>query len=201
MRSVKFIGWFLAVGALLGHGTLSAQELPPQDGVGHGGFGGPVVKFTELDNTFAVLVGGRGGWIINESFVLGGGGYGLVNQQSFENVPSASGNPGRLTMGYGGLEFEYVHRPAETVHLSLAVLLGGGALMWDPQGQVGSGNRQHDTFFVSEPALNVLFNVTRHFRAGLGVSYRFMQGVELVGLSDRDVSGLTGVVTLKFGRF
>jgi hypothetical protein len=44
--------------------------------VEHGGFGGPVVKFTQIKDEFGVLVGGRGGWIINHSFVLGAGGYG-----------------------------------------------------------------------------------------------------------------------------
>ena len=34
------------------------------------------MTFTTLNGENAVLVGGRGGWIINHSFVLGGAGYG-----------------------------------------------------------------------------------------------------------------------------
>ena len=51
----------------------NAQTLMGSD-IRHGGFGGPVVKFTEIDGQFGVLVGGRGGWIINDSFVIGAGG-------------------------------------------------------------------------------------------------------------------------------
>lgn len=45
-----------------------------------GGFGGPVVKYTSIYNQKALMVGGRGGWIINHSFVIGGGGYGVVTE-------------------------------------------------------------------------------------------------------------------------
>ena len=41
---------------------------------------GPAIRFTQIDGDFGVLVGGRGEWIINHRFVLGGGGYGLTNQ-------------------------------------------------------------------------------------------------------------------------
>ncbi|NIN69246.1 MAG: hypothetical protein GTO63_32105, partial [Anaerolineae bacterium] len=59
-------------------GVAQEPETLIEGDVRHGGFGGPVVKFTEVNNEFGVLVGGRGGWIINDSFVLGAGGYGLV---------------------------------------------------------------------------------------------------------------------------
>ena len=32
---------------------------------------GPAIRFTQIDGDFGVLVGGRGGWIINHRFVLG----------------------------------------------------------------------------------------------------------------------------------
>ncbi|NIN69245.1 MAG: hypothetical protein GTO63_32100, partial [Anaerolineae bacterium] len=62
-------------------------------------------------------------------------------------------------------------------------------------------NWDEDAFFITEPALNVLLNVTRHFRIGFGASYRLVQDVELSDLQNEDISGLAGVVTLKFGGF
>jgi hypothetical protein len=44
-----------------------------------GGFGGPVIKLTRINDQGALMVGGRGGWIINHCLALGGGGYGIVN--------------------------------------------------------------------------------------------------------------------------
>ena len=36
-----------------------------------------------------------------------------------------------------------------------------------------------DAFFITEPSLNLLLNVTRHLRVGFGASYRFVGDVEL----------------------
>jgi hypothetical protein len=199
VRTLESIAWLLAAGALLGHGAVSAQETLMQGGLRHGGFGAPVVKFTEIDDRFGVLVGGRGGWIINGSFVVGAGGYGLVNLDNFKHVTNTSGDRGRLAMGYGGLELTYVLRPDELVHVSLGALIGAGGVVWNPRGP--SGSQADDAFFITEPELAVVLNVTRFFRAGLGVSYRFARDVELFDLRDGDVSGLAGVVTLKFGSF
>jgi len=199
MRTFNSIGWLLAVGTFFGHGALGAQETLMEGDLRHGGFGAPVVKFTQVDDRFGVLVGGRGGWIINGSFVVGGGGYGLANLDNFEHVTNASGDRGRLSMGYGGLELTYVLRPDELVHLSLGVLIGAGGVVWNPLGQ--SGKQEDDPFFITEPELDVVLNVTTFMRAGFGVSYRFVRGVELLDLRDGDVSGLGGVVALQFGSF
>ena len=179
----------------MGSGALTAQETE----VRHGGFGAPVVKFTEIDNRFGVLVGGRGGWIINGSWVIGGGGYGLANLENFDDLVNGAGDPGGLEMGYGGLEVGYVHRPDERVHVSLGLLIGAGGLVWDPDGP--SGSRVDDAFFVAEPELGVVLNATSFFRPALGVSYRLTRGAELFDLGDAEVSGFAAVVSLKFGGF
>lgn len=48
--------------------------------VEHGGYGALVVRFTSVNGELGVLVGGRGGCIVNHSFSLGGAGYGLANK-------------------------------------------------------------------------------------------------------------------------
>ena len=165
----------------------------------HGGFGAPVVKLTEIDSRFGVLVGGRGGWIINGSVVIGGGGYGLANVANFEHRMNGAGDPGGLEMAYGGLELGYVHRPDELVHVSVGLLIGAGGVVWNPDGP--SGNQADDAFFVAEPELDVVLNATRFLRVALGVSYRLTRGVELFELRNAELSGLAGLVVLKFGSF
>ena len=77
MRRVGIAFWLLAFLPI----GLSAQADQTLTGpyIESGGFGAPVVKMTSMMDEFAVLLGGRGGWILNRTFVLGGGGYGLVN--------------------------------------------------------------------------------------------------------------------------
>jgi len=97
-------------------------------GIESGGFGGPVVKLTQVNGEFGVLVGGRGGWIINHVFVLGGGGYGLVNDAWVRGlVPEP-----RLQFGYGGLELEGIVASNSLVHITVAGLVGGGAVKSNP---------------------------------------------------------------------
>ncbi|MBS4000680.1 MAG: hypothetical protein KGZ71_09375, partial [Desulfobulbaceae bacterium] len=56
-----------------GHETLFGG-----DSVTWGGFGAPEFKFSEVNGDFALYIGGRGGVIINNSFIIGLAGYGVV---------------------------------------------------------------------------------------------------------------------------
>ena len=172
--------------------------------VSHGGFGGPVVKLTQIKNDFSVLVGGRGGWIINHSIVLGGGGYGLVNDNIDERIIPPDTTL-FLTMGYGGFEFEYIITPHRLLHASFGTLIGGGGLDYSYRSpdRYYNNHRQwyDDAFFVFEPGANAEMNVTSFFRFVLGASYRLVAGVETSGLDDSDLSGPSANITLKFGKF
>ena len=164
----------------------------------HGGFGGPVVKFTEINEDFALLVGGRGGWIVDHTFIIGGGGYGLSNEFKIE--------PDHLNwgMGYGGLELEYVYRSHELVHFSVQTLIGAGGVAYQDHGDWYDEDWNGDGFFVAEPGVNVLLNVIENFRIGLGASYRYIDGInedETDFTSDSDLSGPSAVLTFKFGIF
>lgn len=162
--------------------------------VDHGGFGGMSLKFTEFDDQFALLIGGKGGWIVNHSIVLGGAGYGLVT-----NVDAPSSRY-YLNVGYGGGIMEFVVASDRLFHLSAGVLIGGGAITyrdWDYE----IIRHTEDAFFVLEPGADLVLNVAPGFRIGLGVSYRFMHDVDLFGLTDDSMSGPSASLTLKFGHF
>ena len=172
----------------------------------HGGFGGPVLKYTRINDQDALMVGGRGGWILNHALVLGGGGYGVVND--IDAPPDALPfEPGPLDIefGYGGFEMEYVIRPNDLVHFSFYTLFGGGANNFVKDvGNVTDSNEQAgetDFVLVIEPAVSAEMNVTTWFRLNLGVSYRLVTGVEQDQLDDSDFSGASAALTFKFGTF
>ena len=168
----------------------------------HGGFGGPIVRFTQINGHLGVLTGGRGGWIIDHRFVLGGGGYGLANGIEAEGLaPPFQETVGGtvpavpdLEMGYGGGMLEYIIASDALVHFSVELLVGAG-------GATTADNWKEDAFFVAEPGANLMLNVTDFFRFGAGASYRYVEGLHFGDIGDDDLSGVTAVLTFKFGKF
>ena len=182
---------------LAGFTVAPAQEQTlAGDGYHNGGFGGPVLKVTAFKGETGILVGGRGGWIINHTLILGGGGYGLVNRIP-ASTPGPAGEP-YVDFGYGGVELEYVHQWDKLMHLSVGLLIGGGGVgyRWE-EGSSG----QSRGFFTMEPWVNGNLNVTHFFRISVGVSYRWVTGSDSPAASDADLSGVAGILLLRFGSF
>jgi hypothetical protein len=183
-RSLIF-SLFVAV-IMISAGLLYADQQTLLQGViqESGWYGGPVLKVGGINNSPAVFVGYRGGWVINRTLSLGGGGYGLVSDLYF------SGN--KLKMGYGGLELEYKINPDALVHFTIHSLLGFGGLELMGVGQ--------ESFFTFEPGAGIELNVAQFFKVNAGVSYRLVSGAnQVAGISDANLSGLTGELALMFG--
>lgn len=196
MRIRHVLITFLILSAL---GAARGEEtLLPSGELRSGGFGGPVIKFGPVNDQAAVLVGGRGGWLINSVFSIGGGGYGVANRVTTDHPDSL-----RMDMGYGGFIMEAVFLPNRLVHGTFSVLIGGGSVNMHESMHRGDGFDREDaeTFFVLEPEVNLELNVVRFFRFCPGIGYRWMAGDTRFLDSDWDISGFTGNLTFKFGRF
>lgn len=198
----KLIVAFIAI--LFAVVTLQAEDQMLFGGkITHGGFGAPVAKYTKIKDQNAILVGARGGWIVNHALILGLGGYGLVN----ENIDKKLISPGHsryLTMGYGGFEIEYIILPHQLFHPTMGVMVGGGTINYIDKYYYDEDevdDDDFDGFFVFEPSAGVELNVIPLFRADFGVSYRVVSGIEYYGLKDSDISGMAAYMTLKFGKF
>ena len=170
-----------------------------------GGFGAPVVKFTAINQQSALMLGGRGGWIINHSLALGGGGYAVVNEVNAPQGALPLEGPLDIEFSYGGFELEYVIHPNSLWHYSLYTLLGGGAANYvKDEGPVAESNEQAgetDFMWVLEPAVCAELNVTKWFHLNGGVSYRIVSGVGQEKLKEGDFNGFTATLTFKFGNF
>lgn len=171
------------------------------------GYGAGVAKFSTLDNQFAVLAGGYGGWFINDTWMIGGGAYALVKE-------IAAPKPDNLTplgrtawnMGYGGFMLEYTANSKSLIHYSFNTLIGWGIVDKKVSKTSGSDGNWDDgfdrsNFFVAEPGANLEINVTEHFRIGAGVSYRWVSGSRTSGITDEKLSAPSASISLKFGGF
>jgi hypothetical protein len=160
----------------------------------------PDFKITEVDHRTSELVGAYAGWLTDETFFIGGGGYWLANQ------------PNDRDMGYGGLVVQWLVRAQQPIGLSIKGLIGGGATTssttisraipvpdlrggrLDDRGRPGATTvtaarfRTHTGFFVAEPEVDLLIRLTHGMRLTAGAGYR------LVAAKYGDDSGLRGAV-------
>ena len=129
---------------------------------------------------------------------FGGGGYGLTKNLNKGEDDISDGST--LSFGYGGFELEYIFGSDKLVHGSIYTLIGGGSLslMGD---ETDNHTIETNEYFVFEPDLNLELNVTKFFRIGLGVGYRVVAGDDFKGYNYLDLSGVTGTLTFKFGKF
>ncbi len=177
--------------------------------VENGGYGAPVVKFSTVKNHFAVFVGGYGGWLINHTFMIGGGGYGLASKIKGEQSAGLYYNfidDIKIDFGYGGLVLEYIGQPDNLVHYSVSALIGAGGVSYSSYFldafTSGDYNDNHNAaVFVFEPGINAELNVTTFFRIDAGVSYRLVTGTDIAGLKNSDLGGPAAGLAFKFGAF
>lgn len=172
-----------------------------------GGYGALVINFTNVKHDFGVMVGGYGGWLINHSFLLGGGGFGLANNIQAPNSAQPNGsntsseNLLYIKEGYGGLILEYIFNSKKLVHYNIQTLIGGGGVTYSLKNQYDVNEDKNCPFFVWEIGANAEFNIVKYFHLCLGGKYRLTSGVDMEGLSDSDLSGANLALTFKFGSF
>ncbi len=174
-----------------------------------GGFGGPRVAYSEFYGKEAWLVGGRGGVIINHSFVLGGAGYGIVNSPKVSDITYNDQHypVAYLEGGYGGVYFEYIFMPYRIVHFSIPLIIGAGGLVY---AETPAVNTTHDyneriiatsAFFVIEPGIELELNVFRFMRIAAGASYRYSPNIYMPSTPSNAFNSPVYSLSFKFGYF
>ncbi len=161
----------------------------------------PEVKFTTVNHANGTLVGGYGGWLYDESLLLGGAAYWLTNGVDGTDmryggmlvgwtVPVGSvvrvGGRGLVGFGYAEMKYSYpyyysdgyAHRPPS---------------MMVPQWAWASTN-----FFVFEPQATATFRVTKTVSFDVAGGYRVI--ADSGGL-DHELRGGFGSVGVRFGVF
>jgi hypothetical protein len=167
-----------------------------------GGYGAPIVAYTRFANHDSVLVGGRGGWVLNHQLVIGGGGFGLATPARQSGGATMAQADYQHTFGYGGLWLEYLIAPMSVVHGSVGTLVGAGGITYERfRPKALAFDQESTSVFVLDPVVAIEVNVTTILRVALQGGYRVVRGVNLLSLDNADASGLTLGAAIKLGGF
>ncbi len=180
----------------------------------NGGYGGLMINYANIADRDAILMGAKGGWIINHSFTLGMGGYGFITEPQHDN---RLGKDYEFAGGYGGLLLEPIVGAKHPIHLSFPILIGAGGIAYTTSYLDNEYTNYNDTyedsdaFFVIEPGVEIEFNVVKFMRFALACSYRYTSDIKLeytsldydrIDKAGKDMlHGWNVGIVFKFGKF
>jgi hypothetical protein len=198
---------------MLSLGTMAQQVKEMQTLFGNerslGVFFGVGVKMTEIDKQPAIFTGGEFNLIIGRAMNIGVVGYGL-STSSFTSNNEIGEDGYYLSMGYGGLNLEPVFYSRSLVHFTVPVLIGVGGVSQKPEGYVAfepgedpvvSEPRISDGFLIIEPGINAELNIFKFMRLTAGASYRMISDVQIPGMQQQALQGISGHIGLRIGWF
>jgi hypothetical protein len=178
----------------------------------------PEVKATRLDRQVKPLVGGSAGWVADETFFIGGGGYWMPERGRSDRE-----------LAYGGVVLQLFLMNGDRFGLSAKGLVGGGRatlpdtvtqivvpVLTPPTGRTTPPLpvplpqprtttitiRSRQDFVVAEPEVNARIGFTRSVRLALGAGYRFAGNDWRRGFArsrNGRVSGATASIGLQIG--
>jgi hypothetical protein len=170
----------------------------------------PDVRATELGGETGALAGGYVGHMTDRAWVFGAGGYVLTNRGD------------DFRMAYGGPVFEWVIRADRRIGFGIRTLVGAGtatvprmlADLVDPRVLASEIDRHRsprgdlrlhdanamvavsDGFFVAEPQVNVMWNLSAGQRLVFGLGYRAVGNAPLLA---EQLSGVSGSIAIQIG--
>lgn len=156
--------------------------------------GGPGVRFASINGTTAMLLGGRGVLLLGETTGIGVSSYTL----SSEITTSLNNIKRDLSFSYFGMTIDNFFIPKKLFFLNLSTMVGYGFAS-DSQ-RVPAGTKDQTSFFLIEPEINLMLNVTKELRVAFGLSYRLLAGSEAEATLGANLSGFAGSFTLLYGK-
>jgi hypothetical protein len=188
MRTFKFIFVF-AMLCCMTQGAFAQKEETILGSRGlrlSGIWGGPKSQITKFGNSNSVVSGGVFGLEFGNALYLGYGSYSLTNDVQWDNVPNQDFN-----FQWGGPVIAYSVNSWKRVHPVVSVQAGNGNVWFQENAK--------DKVFIVQPGLGVELNVFRWLHIGLDGGYRFASDADVANVTDAQLSGAFGQLSLRFG--
>ena len=154
-------------------------------------FVGSALKMTRVKYESGLMFGVSAGWEIDKNLALGFANYRLVSDIEMARV---NDKPQNLNFSYRGVTARYIVRKGlGSGYLSINGLIGQGKLRYI----VGDESK----FLVFEPGVEFEFIPVLNLQVGVGVSYRYVRGIELGKLHDNQFREITALIRFRLVDF
>jgi len=181
----------IAVAIILMFGVVKGQS-----NIEIGGYGGGSADMTTINGDLALTIGGHGGVLLDNRWLIGIGGY-----NSFFKYEKPDGEK-KLQFNHYGLYTEYRFNPKSRVGLVTGLLVGGGFLdSEDRPGKIGENGRDGDFVYVVQPAVKLSVGITSYLKVELKAGYRFTGNPGAQLYDKNNMNGLTTGITIIAGSF
>lgn len=207
MNQSKLILLFILM--LLPLGLISQEnedyiEFNDRKNVVHGVYAGLTTYFGEINSKNTYIMGFKLAYVANRKLEVGFAGGGLYSRNYLSEFVNENSD---LIGGYGGIHIEPILFGKSKVSLGFPLFLGfGGAGFAKDDYRKGNQNgdpqfEDWDSFFLVEPGVNLLYNLSRYVQLEAGVRYRISTKLELDPNQIKSINGFSAGVGVKIGVF
>ncbi len=159
-------------------------------------------QFTTFTGSFAAITRFGLTWVINHRWTLNGTYDILTTNNDVSQLLTTEPIPPtdeKVFANYqsAGLKFGYIFWDQSWFSLHPEWKFAWGQVKYEyPEGII-----RHQNFYVGEPMVNAVFNVSDFFRVGASVGWRYALSVDLNGIETKDINGFGGGVFIRVGQF
>lgn len=150
----------------------------------------PIGQFCQIGDAKTIVPGIGAGVYINKNIAAG-----VVYNLSLTDI--AISNNQNIKSQWGGIHFEYILLPDQTVHLTIPLSVGMG------KGELTTPDNitTSSTFGYVEPGFLIEANVWKYAKFGIGAQYRYIANNSGSSVATNELKGFSAVASLKLGKF
>ena len=174
----------------------------------HGGYGALSMGYTRIKGRDALIIGGKGSWLVNHQFGIGLAGEMVMSEQKEDEV---LGSDYFFAGGYGGMLLEYILMPRNPIHASFPLLIGAGGISYKRGEYNPSYNdplEDSGAYFIIEPGAELDINIAKFIRMSFGIYYRYTSDINMFYFKTgryieqpNFFKNISAKIALKFGKF
>lgn len=183
-------------------------EFDDRKNIVHGVYLGVSQHIGRISNETAGFTSIKVAYVANRKFEIGFEGTLFYSLQP-NNTNVYEGKDILLFGGYGGLHLEPILFGNRFISVSFPLLIGAGTATILERKENGEfafeeefeDTYDYDSFFIAEPGINILYNVSRFVQIETGVRYRISKPFKLPFYGKDNIKGFSAGLGIKIGVF